>query len=366
MSLITQCPACATMFRVVPDQLRISEGWVRCGHCDEVFDANAQLRNLDDQTPDGRSITPAENATEPDQNSEAVKEQIQADAVYDWGPMVPPVPTQTDQERSALSEPVNVQEAMHATEDVLGTGDALTHSSGAQNYGGQIEPYLEPGFQTPSESEDPLLPEARSPFEEGRVFHIPDDVANLDSAMGAAPTIADEVPLSFMPRPEQTSRWGRLLGAKVVMASCVMLLLLLVTQYAMFQRDRIAALVPSMRPALLAACDFMNCKISAPKQIESIAIDSSAFTSVKAGIYLLNVTLKNGAALDLATPALELTLTDMQDRSLLRWVVQPSDFSDKQGVIGAGTEMAVNIPIAVRSGATIEKISGYKLLAFYP
>ncbi|HEY0824119.1 MAG TPA: zinc-ribbon domain-containing protein, partial [Ramlibacter sp.] len=43
MSLITSCPACGTMFRVVPDQLKISEGWVRCGHCSEVFDATAHL-----------------------------------------------------------------------------------------------------------------------------------------------------------------------------------------------------------------------------------------------------------------------------------------------------------------------------------
>src|SRR5437764_6840424 len=43
MSLITSCPACGTMFRVVPDQLKISDGWVRCGHCSEVFDAAAHL-----------------------------------------------------------------------------------------------------------------------------------------------------------------------------------------------------------------------------------------------------------------------------------------------------------------------------------
>jgi len=43
MSLITSCPNCGTMFRVVPDQLKISEGWVRCGHCSEVFDATAHL-----------------------------------------------------------------------------------------------------------------------------------------------------------------------------------------------------------------------------------------------------------------------------------------------------------------------------------
>src|SRR6188768_1563254 len=44
MSLITRCPACGTMFKVVPDQLRISEGWVRCGQCAEIFDATSNLQ----------------------------------------------------------------------------------------------------------------------------------------------------------------------------------------------------------------------------------------------------------------------------------------------------------------------------------
>ncbi len=48
MSLITRCPVCATMYKVVPDQLRISGGWVRCGHCSEVFDAPAQMLTYDE------------------------------------------------------------------------------------------------------------------------------------------------------------------------------------------------------------------------------------------------------------------------------------------------------------------------------
>ena len=40
MSFVTRCPACATHFRVVSDQLKISDGWVRCGQCGEVFDAS--------------------------------------------------------------------------------------------------------------------------------------------------------------------------------------------------------------------------------------------------------------------------------------------------------------------------------------
>lgn len=46
MSQITRCPSCATSFKVVPDQLRISEGWVRCGHCEHVFDATEHLQPL--------------------------------------------------------------------------------------------------------------------------------------------------------------------------------------------------------------------------------------------------------------------------------------------------------------------------------
>lgn len=47
MSLKTRCPACETVFKVVPDQLKISSGWVRCGRCAEVFDAAAHATSPD-------------------------------------------------------------------------------------------------------------------------------------------------------------------------------------------------------------------------------------------------------------------------------------------------------------------------------
>lgn len=49
MRLVTRCPACATTFKVVRDQLRISDGWVRCGRCSEVFDATLDLQETDDE-----------------------------------------------------------------------------------------------------------------------------------------------------------------------------------------------------------------------------------------------------------------------------------------------------------------------------
>jgi predicted Zn finger-like uncharacterized protein len=42
--MITRCPECSTLFRVVADQLKISDGWVRCGQCSHVFDGGANLQ----------------------------------------------------------------------------------------------------------------------------------------------------------------------------------------------------------------------------------------------------------------------------------------------------------------------------------
>ena len=47
MTLATRCNACATVFRVVRDQLRVSDGWVRCGRCNAVFNATDDLFELD-------------------------------------------------------------------------------------------------------------------------------------------------------------------------------------------------------------------------------------------------------------------------------------------------------------------------------
>lgn len=62
MSLVTRCPACATTFKVVRDQLRISDGWVRCGRCSHVFDATLDLH----EAPDGATAdVPASSTHSP-------------------------------------------------------------------------------------------------------------------------------------------------------------------------------------------------------------------------------------------------------------------------------------------------------------
>lgn len=43
MVMTTRCPHCGTAFKVVPDQLRVRNGLVRCGACNTVFDGRASL-----------------------------------------------------------------------------------------------------------------------------------------------------------------------------------------------------------------------------------------------------------------------------------------------------------------------------------
>jgi predicted Zn finger-like uncharacterized protein len=69
MSLATRCPVCQTVFRVVQDQLKVSEGWVRCGRCAKVFNAFEGLFDLEREFPAlrsaaGGSATPSQRVLE--------------------------------------------------------------------------------------------------------------------------------------------------------------------------------------------------------------------------------------------------------------------------------------------------------------
>ncbi|MDO8598186.1 MAG: DUF3426 domain-containing protein [Sulfuricaulis sp.] len=67
MSMITQCPACGTAFRVTPPQLQAQHGMVRCGRCAHVFDGFETLATLrDDRPPDtGAQTAVADPRPEP-------------------------------------------------------------------------------------------------------------------------------------------------------------------------------------------------------------------------------------------------------------------------------------------------------------
>ena len=114
MSLITCCPSCSTQFRVVADQLRISDGWVRCGRCQEVFDAKLSLQELN---PPPEPATPS--PPEPTKPAEPTA-QVEAEQALPT-PEEPPEPveqTAPEPEPEFSIDPIPEPEALAELEEL--------------------------------------------------------------------------------------------------------------------------------------------------------------------------------------------------------------------------------------------------------
>lgn len=85
--LLTRCPACSTWFQVVPDQLRVSQGWVKCGVCQDIFDANDALTEADVlDAPTGEPLTgPLETRPTPDESLALAQAAAEDAAALDAG-----------------------------------------------------------------------------------------------------------------------------------------------------------------------------------------------------------------------------------------------------------------------------------------
>lgn len=259
MSLTTRCPSCQTVFKVVPDQLRIANGWVRCGQCQAAFDAQAAL----------------------------------------------------------------LEEAPTTAADVT------THS--------------EPAPDAPVADEVPAPPE-------------------IDALV---PEIAaDEV--SFLRRSRAESAPSRALARATFVLCNLALMLVLLGQIVLHERDRLAASVPTLTPWLQLACGFANCRLSPLRNIDAIVIESSSFVKIEDGIYGLNFTLKNTSTTELALPAVELTLTDALDQLVLRRVLRSAEWGAKSDRLAVGLERPVTLTLALNGTSSTSPPVGYRLLAFYP
>jgi hypothetical protein len=156
------------------------------------------------------------------------------------------------------------------------------------------------------------------------------------------------------------------------MALAALLTAALAVQAAVLQRDHLAAQWPATEPVLQALCAPLGCVVQPLRQIESIVIDNSTFTTLRHGVYRLNVVLKNRAATELAVPAIELALTDTQEQPVLRRVLQPADMAAASSnnpsttPIAANGEWTASLELSVADEALIGRIVGYRLLAFYP
>lgn len=329
MSLATRCTACGTVFRVVQDQLKVSEGWVRCGRCNEVFNALEGLFDLErDTPPEGTSVHGAEIA------ASAVVPVPGPDAPWNAdGFVAEPDPDLVDKLDTRL----------------FGARRADAESTPANHVRARDRhEFSDAQFNPEWVAED----------------DTPSQVGALFSPAAAEEDIAVDKPApEFVRRAQRAERWRSPATRLALSGTSVALLACLTLQVAHHFRDLVAARWPSLRPPLVAWCEALGCRIEPPRRIEDITVENTALARVgTTDSFRLLVTLRNRSAIGLTLPSVELSLTDATGLLVARRALAPRDFRVASNLLPAGGES----PMQLLLSAGNSRVSGYTVEIFYP
>lgn len=148
---------------------------------------------------------------------------------------------------------------------------------------------------------------------------------------------------------------------------CALLAFGLFAQYVYFDRDKLAVQFPQTRSALQKMCNIANCQLEAYRHIQSVQVESSGFAIAQGNRYRMTVGLRNRSHLPVATPWIELTLTDSQERPILRRTFSPYELGIKNVQLQPNTAYEGDVLVDINAKNLNPRfISGYKILAFYP
>jgi predicted Zn finger-like uncharacterized protein len=425
--LATRCPACHTVFRVVPDQLRVSEGWVRCGRCSEVFNASENFVDVEAiaaPTPPTPPNPSTPTTPQPRWSPPTPPAPVQAPAApVAFGAVSPapkrptraPDPPRTEPRFDSAPDaepdeayPPHVDEWADSDMDGEHRGQPSIRmpprvAPAQPQQRGRIEQPGAAPYGTAYTAEGPVREEIPM-FETRAVFDTADiarakersasrgpadpsrftDSAYPGSRLGAAadskpaPTPANETP-SFVRQAERAERW-RSPPLRAAMAGLATLLAaLLVAQVAITYRDLVAAHFPASKPLLQSACAALRCTVEAARAIDSLAVESSGLVRQgRSNLYKLQLTLRNRAGIEVAVPAMDITLTDVRGAVIARKVLRAADMASTisgQGNTGnttslaAGRELALVATLqstAATPSGVPDVIAGYTVELFYP
>lgn len=147
----------------------------------------------------------------------------------------------------------------------------------------------------------------------------------------------------------------------------LLLIILAGLQSVYFLRDEIAIYYPDLKPYLVQACQQLSCSINLPMQIESIMIDDSDMQedTDHAGVVRFSSTLINQGSHVLAYPNLELTLTDTEDKPVLRRIFKPAEFLPAGINVGDGIRAGEQIRIQLALTTNDTPVAGYRVFVTY-
>lgn len=351
MSLATRCTACGTIFRVVQDQLKVSEGWVRCGRCQEVFNALEGLFDLERDPPPQR---PQPRAAEP-----APPAAVAATPAGDeWDS------TQSESRSAAPAEEADLPATSES--DVLDSRFLRRELDGYAEEPGDNE-RIEPDFadaQFPSE----LLQEGPPAVDGGALEKeaLPRRIrgSRLRSRSKKLEGSSETASPQFVRSADRAARWRRPWVRAILAGLVLALMALLAVQMAYQWRDLLAAERPDMQPYLAQMCEQAGCQLQAPRRIDDLTVESSALVKADGSgdTYRLTVVLRNHGRLPVQLPDVDLSLTDTNGTLLARRALTPAEFRAKDTPLGAGGESTLQTLLATPG----QRVAGYTVEIFYP
>ncbi len=397
MSLATRCTACGTAFRVVQDQLKVSEGWVRCGRCNEVFNALEGLFDLERETSSewdrpatsGREVSAAGRPADAAPDDDGLPSGV---AAHDAGERHPEALQRPGfQEPGVLHEEQQQIEVGSIPVAVVAVPDPATFDPHAP----AVDPdHQEPWIESASPPEGALDQEIdahlfgarrasrrrtipvevnerdRIDFSDARfdsdlLPDAADDESAAEGTIALPPLLPLETaaPPEFLRRAEHKARWQRPQVQAALALAALCLLGLLVLQSGHHFRDLAAARWPALRPALVTWCEVAGCRLEAPRRIDDIAVESTALSRVAdADAFRLAVTLRSRASVPVAVPWVDLSLTDASGRLVARRALGAGEFEPVAATLSPGGEVVLQTLLAARNA----RVTGYTVEIFYP
>lgn len=373
MSLATRCTACGTVFRVVQDQLKVSEGWVRCGRCGEVFNALEGLFDLERSTAPQlatRSASPESGGT-----GTSVSGQVPLDAAP--APLVRPLDADQDDDGAAPQTRATAAGSPDSEVDLLLEPAEEHESTPGELFDALIEsrPSLfgldSAGSQPPSTADK----ESTGGFADARFHTQSSTVGDTSGGDGESTSAAPETALAgpareeapptaaFLRDAERAARWQHPATRATLALIALALASALVAQVALHFRDRLVAGFPALAGPVQRLCLAAGCSIGPPLQIDAVRVESSGLTeSANGGGYRLSLTLRNRARHAVATPSIDLKLTDSNGQLVARRVIDPREFGANSTTLAPSTDTTLQASLSAGDA----RIAGYAVELFYP
>lgn len=150
-------------------------------------------------------------------------------------------------------------------------------------------------------------------------------------------------------------------------AISLLLMLLAATQTIYYQRVNIAAQYPQFKPFLVKACLTLNCTVGLPKKLELITIGDSDMQEDDSYQSVINFSssLSNKSNYVQAYPNIELTLTNENDKAVIKKIIHPDEYLASDKEVNKGLAAREVSPIKLKLYVHEAVVAGYRILLAY-